>query len=81
AVGGVGLLSVLYLANFTFGGLEFLPDALPILGNLDEITATVILLSALKYFDIDVMEMFSGKSDELKDNPEAPEPRYEGPKN
>ena len=51
-VGFAGLFSALYLLNFTFGGLIpiEIPDAIPIIGNLDEAGLTVVLLSCLRYF-------------------------------
>ena len=42
----VALLCVVYLLNLTGGWLE-IPDCLPIVGNLDEVAATVILLRCL----------------------------------
>ena len=40
------LLCVLHLLNLTGGWLE-IPDCLPIIGNLDEVAATVVLLRCL----------------------------------
>lgn len=50
AVGLVSLVALFYLMNPTAGFLELLPDVLPMVGNLDEATATLILVSALRYF-------------------------------
>ena len=36
-----------------FGVFEFIPDTFPFIGNLDEATATLLLLSTLAYFGID----------------------------
>lgn len=47
-------ISILYLLNFGFGWVEFLPDNLPIVGNLDEAAATLLLLNCLAYFGIDL---------------------------
>lgn len=55
----LGVLSVLYLLNFTFGVGEFLPDNLPYFGNIDEFGAAMILFNVLKYFDIDLTQIFS----------------------
>jgi hypothetical protein len=41
-----------YLANPTLGVFEAIPDNLPIVGNLDEATATALLLSCLGYLGI-----------------------------
>lgn len=50
----IGVLATLYLVNPTAGLLEFLPDNLPIVGNLDEVGATAILISCFAYFGIDI---------------------------
>lgn len=42
------VLSVAYLANLGAGVIEFIPDNLPIVGNLDEIVATLILFVSLR---------------------------------
>jgi hypothetical protein len=41
-----------YLANPTLGVFELIPDNLPFVGNLDEATATAILISCLGYLGI-----------------------------
>ena len=43
----IAILCVIYIINPTAGFIEFLPDNLPIIGNLDEATATTGLLYAL----------------------------------
>lgn len=45
----VGVVGVVYLVNPGAGLLELIPDNLPMVGNLDEATATVLVLSAFKY--------------------------------
>ena len=42
------LLSVLYLLNPTAGIFELLPDALPVIGNLDEAAAMALFLTCLR---------------------------------
>ncbi|NJK81540.1 MAG: DUF1232 domain-containing protein [Chloroflexaceae bacterium] len=44
------LLGGLYIANPTFGFFEFIPDALPLVGNLDEAGATALLIWGLAQF-------------------------------
>lgn len=62
AVGTIGLVSFLYLLNPTFGLFEFIPDAVPFIGNLDEATASFLFLSSLSYFGLDLRGVFgSGK--------------------
>ena len=41
------LLSIAYLANLGAGVVEVIPDNVPIVGNLDEIIASLILFSCL----------------------------------
>lgn len=60
-VGLAGVLAVLYLINPTAGLLEFLPDNLPFIGNLDEATATAVLIAALRYFGYDISDLFRSK--------------------
>jgi hypothetical protein len=56
----VGILSALYLLNPGFGLFEFIPDNIPIIGNLDEGTAMYLLISSLAYFGIDLKGIFKG---------------------
>jgi uncharacterized membrane protein YkvA (DUF1232 family) len=53
-----GVLSALYLINPTAGILEFIPDNLPIIGNIDEATATTLVIASLSYFGIDITKFF-----------------------
>ncbi len=57
-----GLLAFLYLLNPTAGVFELIPDNIPLIGNLDEATATMVLLAALRYFGFDFTEMFIKKN-------------------
>lgn len=54
----IGIISVLYILNITFGVVEFLPDNLPFVGNVDEAVVTAILISVLQYFGIDITRIF-----------------------
>lgn len=47
ALGGVGV-GALYMANLTWG-IDFLPDNLAIIGNIDEAAATTMLVLGLQY--------------------------------
>ena len=58
----LGLLSVLYLLNPGVGFIEIIPDNLPIIGNLDEVGATLLLLRCLGYFGFDVSRLIGGLS-------------------
>lgn len=48
----VGGICLLYLLNPTAGFLEFIPDNIPIIGNLDEAAAVTGLLMALSNLGI-----------------------------
>jgi hypothetical protein len=50
----VGLLSAAYLANIGAGVIELIPDNIPLIGNLDEAAATLLLLNSLAYFGINL---------------------------
>lgn len=47
----VTLLCVLYLLNLSGGWIE-IPDCLPVVGNLDEVAATVVLMRCLERLGI-----------------------------
>lgn len=53
----LGLVSLLYLLNPGLGFIEIIPDNLPILGNLDEAAATILLLECLAYFGCDLRKL------------------------
>ncbi len=59
----VGLLSFIYLLNPTAGIFEIIPDITPVIGNIDEATATALLISSLSYFGINVGDFFSKRKD------------------
>jgi hypothetical protein len=48
----VGILSAAYLANIGAGVVELIPDNIPVLGNIDEAGATLLLLNCLAYFGL-----------------------------
>ena len=57
-VATIGFLAFIYLLNPTAGFFEFIPDNVPLVGNLDEGMASFLLLSSLAYFDIDIRDVF-----------------------
>ena len=62
---GLGVLAALYILNPTAGLFEIIPDNLPFVGNLDEAAAVALLLMCLKYFGIDLPDIFGrGQRDE-----------------
>lgn len=52
-----GLLAAAYLVNLGAGIVEFVPDNLPIIGNLDEAGATLLLINCLSYFGVDLRRL------------------------
>lgn len=58
----VGLISLIYLINPTAGIIEFIPDNIPFVGNVDEGLATILLISAIRYFGIDLSKVFGQSS-------------------
>ena len=45
----LSILCILYILNPTAGVIEILPDNIPFIGNLDEATATTILIKCIYY--------------------------------
>ena len=54
----LGLLATIYILNPTAGFFEIIPDNIPLIGNLDEAAAVALLLMCLKYFGIDLPNIF-----------------------
>lgn len=54
----LGLLSAIYLLNPGAGIFEIIPDNLPVVGNLDEAAAVALLLACLRYFGVELPEIF-----------------------
>jgi len=61
-VGVFGALGAVYLLNPTAGLFEFIPDNIPVIGNLDEAAAAMLLISCLSYFGVDLGGLFGRKS-------------------
>ena len=55
----LGFLSIVYLINPDAGIIEFIPDNIPLLGNIDETVAVTFLLGVLNYFGFDVRNLFN----------------------
>ena len=60
------VFSVIYLLNPTFGMIELIPDAVPLIGNLDEASAMAILVACMRYFGFDIAGFFGKKTPELR---------------
>jgi hypothetical protein len=61
-----GIVSALYLLNVTAGFIEFIPDNVPVFGNLDEAAATALLINCLAYFGVDIGHFLKRKGTENK---------------
>ncbi len=55
---GLGVIALVYLMNPTLGILELIPDNLPLIGNLDEAGATLILLNTLRYYGVNLDRLY-----------------------
>jgi len=66
-----GVVSALYLLNIGFGVAEFIPDNIPIFGNLDEAAATALLINCLAYFGLDLSHFLRRKGPEEKPAPKT----------
>ena len=62
----IGFMSLLYLLNIGVGVIELIPDNIPIVGNLDEATATILLINYLRYLGIDLFNIFKNKGKNIK---------------
>ncbi|MBN8420559.1 MAG: DUF1232 domain-containing protein [Verrucomicrobia bacterium] len=66
-----GIVSALYLLNIGFGVAEFIPDNIPIFGNLDEAAATALLIICLAYFGVDIGHFLRRKGTDGKAEPKT----------
>ena len=58
----------IYMLNPTLGVFEFIPDVTPIIGNLDEAGATLIILNSLRYYGVNLDRLFGTRTPRLPDN-------------
>jgi len=64
-----GIVSLIYLLNPTAGILEFIPDNIPGVGNLDEGMAAYVIISVIAYLTGKDFGLFGVKEED--DKPEA----------
>lgn len=65
----LGTLSALYLFNPSAGIFELIPDNIPLIGNLDEVMATLLLVRCLSYFGVDLTRFIDSKTGKFKRTP------------
>lgn len=58
----LGAASALYLSNLGAGVIELAPDNLPLVGNLDEAVATLLLLRSLGHFGFGPLKQFKAQA-------------------
>jgi hypothetical protein len=63
----LGIIALLYLLNIGAGLIELIPDNFPLIGNLDEASAVVLLLMCLKYFGFDLRKIFNKETKQKQD--------------
>jgi hypothetical protein len=68
----LGLFSAIYLLNPGMGGVEFISDFIPIVGNLDEATALLILIRCLAHFGLDLRFLTRFRRTEKTPEPDIP---------
>lgn len=49
-----GIVGIIYILNPTAGIIEIIPDNIPLIGNLDEAAAIILILGCLRHFGIDL---------------------------
>jgi hypothetical protein len=67
---GLAAVAVIYLMYPSLGVFELIPDAIPLIGSLDEATATLIILNTLRYYGVDLSRLY-GRQKEQAHLPEG----------
>jgi hypothetical protein len=57
----LGVVAFIYLIYPSLGVFELLPDAIPLIGSVDEGTASLILISVLRYYGLDLTRLFGNR--------------------
>lgn len=63
----MAIIGVVYILNPTFGLLELIPDNLPIIGNLDESVAVMLILAGI----VEALEGKKARKSQEKTSPES----------
>lgn len=56
-----GIVGLIYLLNPTAGLFEIIPDNLPVIGNLDEAGAVMLIIAVFRYFGFDLFKKIKRK--------------------
>lgn len=64
---GLAAAAAIYLIYPSLGVFELIPDAIPIIGSLDEASATIILVNTFRYYGLDLTRLFGKRSPKLPD--------------
>jgi len=76
ALAGV-LLSGLYLLNLSFGIVFEVPDVLPVVGNLDEVTVSAFFFGCLSYLGINLVPFRKDRKEQpVEQNTNDSDDRY-----
>ncbi len=51
-------VAALYLVYPSLGVFELIPDAIPVIGSLDEASATLILVNTFRYYGLDLTKLY-----------------------
>jgi hypothetical protein len=62
---GLAGVATIYLIYPSLGVFELIPDAIPILGSLDEASATIILINTFRYYGFDLTRMYGRRTPQL----------------
>ena len=65
--------AAIYLIFPTLGLFELIPDAIPLIGSLDEATATLILINTARYYGFDLSNIYSRSSKPRRQLPPPPD--------
>ncbi len=61
-----GIFALIYLIFPTFSLFELIPDAIPLIGSIDEAGATTILLNTLNYYGLDFLNLYGRRTEKKK---------------
>lgn len=56
-----GLVAIIYLLNPDAGIIELIPDNIPVIGNLDELGAAILLIKVFAYFGWDPFNLWKNR--------------------